>query len=619
MTARILEKVQSHVSGKSREYLSDPIYTVRDGRYVIPVKSEHRGKVRGIIHDTSGSGQTVFVEPEDVLQIGNQIRELEGAEREEIQVVLQKLSAVAGSVADSAIPSIARASELDLALGKARLAFDLQATAPVPGPPASIKIEGGRHPMLDAATVVPVSLEVGRTFDGLLITGPNTGGKTVAIKCVGLFVLMAQCGLFLPARDVEFGVFSQIWADIGDEQSISQSLSTFSGHIRNISEALKGLKAEALVLFDEIGAGTDPSEGAALAKVLLRHFQAKGAKVVASTHYGELKAFAYSEPGFQNAAMEFDSKSLRPTFRVILGAPGASHALKIAERFGIPSALIEEAKIAQGEQDRDIAEMLEKLEEAQKQARQAQSQADRRTAELKEAEETARRKLAEADEIRRTVHEKASETIESALRELRIQAAEVLDELKKSGGPDKAISEAREKLKSIQSEGAELAESFATSKTKSSAETVIAKGASVRIDGYSQTGILLSDPKSGTVAVQIGPLRLTVPVGKVIALSTKAAPPPKSKSPSTLRLAQSAPTEIHVRGMRAEEALERVERFVDDAILAGLHQVRIVHGKGEGILRSLIQKNLRSHRGVSMVRDGDPAEGGSGATIVQFA
>ncbi|MBC8065470.1 MAG: endonuclease MutS2, partial [Chlorobia bacterium] len=344
LTSRILEAIQAYTSGSRRDLLSDPIYTVRDGRYVVPLKAENRGKIRGIVHDTSGSGQTIYVEPEDVLQLGNGLREAESAEREEILKVLHGLSLKVSSVANEIIDGIERTSDLDLVLAKARLAFEMKATPAQKGDMHSIQIQGGRHPLLDSSTAIPLELAVGGRHGSILITGPNTGGKTVAIKTIGLFVAMLQSGMFVPAIDVRFGPFTQIWADIGDEQSLQQSLSTFSGHIKNIAEALKILRKGAIVLLDEVGAGTDPAEGAALARAILLEMQSKGATILASTHYGELKAFAYSEDGFTNAAMEFDAKSLKPTYRLIMGAPGASHALKIAERYGIPPSVVEKAK-----------------------------------------------------------------------------------------------------------------------------------------------------------------------------------------------------------------------------------------------------------------------------------
>ncbi|HZH98634.1 MAG TPA: Smr/MutS family protein, partial [Fimbriimonadaceae bacterium] len=405
--------------------------------------------------------------------------------------------------------------------------------------------------------------------------------------------------------------------DIGDEQSLQQSLSTFSGHIKNISQALRELEKGALTLFDEIGAGTDPAEGAALAKAILKAIKAKGAIVLASTHYGELKAFAYEEEGFANAAMEFDPKSLRPTYRLIMGAPGASHALRIAERYGIPKDVVEEAKEALGTQHQEIAAMIEKLEHAQRQARTAQGEADRRLHELRKAEERANKKLAEAEEIRRTVHSRASAVIEEALREIRLEAQKHFDELK--GAVDaKSQSEVRSKLKELQEVGQSFAEDFKPRERKRpEADPELVKGMSVKIQGYSQVGTVLEEPKGGSTLVQMGPLKLTV---KTRDLSPVKGPTEPKRAAGNVRLqkAQSANTELHLRAMRAEEAMDTLERFLDDAVLAGLPQVRIIHGKGEGILRKLTQDLLRRYPAVKSFREGEPGEGGHGATVVVF-
>jgi DNA mismatch repair protein MutS2 len=622
LTSRIVESIQSYTTGSRRELLSDPIYTIRDGRYVIPLKAENRGKIRGIVHDTSGSGQTIYVEPEDVLQLGNNLREAESAERDEIQKVLQGLSGKVSAVAKEIIDGIERTASLDLVLAKARLAFDMKATPAQKGEAHSLLIQGGRHPLLDPAKVIPLEIAVGGRHGSILITGPNTGGKTVAIKTVGLFIAMLQSGLFVPAIDVRFGPFTQIWADIGDEQSLEQSLSTFSGHIKNISEALKGLRKGAIVLLDEIGAGTDPAEGAALARAILLDMHAKGAAILASTHYGELKAFAYSTEGFTNAAMEFDSKSLKPTYRLILGAPGASHALKIAERYGIPSDVVEQAKVGLGEQHLDVAAMLERLEQAQKQARIAQGEADRRSADLKKREDTAAQKLAEAEEIRRNVNQKAQGLIEEALRQIRLEAAEVFEELKRSGVDQKALDHARTRLKDLQEVGQDFAEEFAkrTPKPKEAKPlpgAALKAGATVKIDGFGQTGVLLADPKDGKAQVQVGPLKMTAKVSQLTVVES-TAPAHKARVNIGLQRAQTATTEIHLRGSRAEDAMEELEKFLDEAVLAGLPSVRIVHGKGEGILRQLSRQMLQRHQHVKGYREGEPGEGGAGVTIATF-
>ncbi|MEJ5169794.1 MAG: endonuclease MutS2 [Fimbriimonadales bacterium] len=618
MAHRLTEKIHSYTV-RYREYLSDPIYTTRDGRYVVPLKAEHRGKIRGIVHDTSSSGQTIFVEPEDVLQLGNALRELEAAEREETLRVLSRLSAEVGRIAIDLEASLEVAGRIDLSLAVARLAFDDRACVPTIAEGCGIELRAARHPLLDPNTVVPLDIEVGFEWDALLITGPNTGGKTVAIKTVGLLALMVQSGLFPPADACRIGPFSQFWADIGDEQSLQQSLSTFSGHIRNVAEALRNLQPGALVLLDELGAGTDPAEGAALAKAILLSLQRGAAKVVASTHYGELKSFAYNTAGMRNAAMEFDAKSLRPTYRLLMGAPGASHALKIAERYGLPKEVVEEARNALTSEQQDLALMLEKLEIAQRQARIAQSEADRRTAELRKAEAEAARKLAEAQEIRRNAHAKAREEVERVLREIRQQAAQVFEELKRSADPRKQ-QEARRRLQEIQAEGDRAAEAFRPSEQGHMEEVDIGPGLAVRVEGYTQIGTVLTQPKEGTVQVQLGPIKMNVAVGRLRPVTDDAGKkaPAKGRTNLSLSRALSAPTEIHLRQLRAEDAERELEKFLDDAVLAGLDQVRIVHGKGGGVLRKATHDLLRKHPHVRSFGFAEPADGGQGVTIARF-
>jgi len=626
---RIQDRIQSYTTGSTRDLLSDPIYTVRDGRYVIPVKAENKGKIRGIVHDTSSTGATVFIEPEEILQLGNALREIEAAEKTEEQRILAALSAKAGAVADEAIPGIEQAGFVDFLLAKAKLGYDLKGTIPQPLRSTGIKIQGGRHPLLDPMVAIPLDIEIyapnieqssnpaiQQSTGSVLITGPNTGGKTVAIKTVGLFALMAQSGIPAPALDVRLGPFSQVWADIGDEQSLQQSLSTFGGHIKNIAAALSGLKPGALVLLDEIGAGTDPAEGAALAQALLLEMHRRGAAILASTHYGELKAFAYNTPGFQNAAMEFDVKSLRPTYRLLMGAPGASQALRIAERYGISKEVVDKAREGLGEQQQSIADMLEKLDLAQKQARIAQGEADRRLADLKHKEREAEKKLAEAKEVREHAHARAQEAIEAALREIRLEAARLFDELKRA--PDqKAVGKVRQDLKGLQEVGTDFAKELAP-RREQAPPSGITKGMSVRIEGYNQIGTVVDEPRAGTATVQVGALKMTVPADS---LRPAAAPgPDHRRAEANLRLqkAQTASTEIHLRAMRAEDAERELERFIDDAVLAGLDSARVVHGKGEGILRKLTQDYLRRHPHVKSFRSADASEGGDGVTVVQF-
>lgn len=612
-TSRILERIQSYTSGPARDLLSDPIYTVRDGRYVVPVKSENRGKVRGIVHDTSATGATVFVEPEDVLQLGNAVRELEAREREEISRILATLSGKVGAVAEELATGIEAVAGLDFALAKARLAFEQKAATPDVYDGHFIDVRQGRHPLLEAEKVVPLDLSVGKESQGVLITGPNTGGKTVALKAVGLMVAMAQSGMFVPAIHCTIGVFTQIWADIGDEQSLEQSLSTFSGHVKNIAAALTKLKPGALVLFDELGAGTDPAEGAALAKAILATMQERGAVVVASTHYGELKAFAYSQPGFINAAMEFDSKTLRPTYRLLLGAPGASQALRIAERYGIPAEVVERAKEGLSEQHLDVTRMMEELERAQLRARQAQSEADRRTAELAKLESKALQKIADAEASRKRAHEQARYAIDEGLRELRLQAADLMRELKRSPG---ARAAAKDELAALQSLGEELAKPFRGSEPTAplGSPHAISKGMAVKVQGYSQPGVVLEFVKDGQALVQLGIVKMAVPIESLQPIVGKAVAAAPRRN-LRFEKAQTASSEVQLIGMRAEEAERSLLGFLDEAALAGIDKVRIVHGKGEGILRKMTMEALRRHPAIANYHEADPAEGGAGVTI----
>lgn len=617
---RILERIQAYVSGKARDYLSDPLYTVREGRYVIPLKSEHKGKIRGIIHDTSATGSTLYLEPDDVIAAANDARQIEAAEREEEKRILTLLSRKLAHISDATVGSLTLLGELDLIFAKARLAAQMKANVPEEVPGNFIKIQGGRHPMLDPETVVPIDIEVGKDAN-VLITGPNTGGKTVAMKTVGLFVAMMQSGLMPPAIHVKFGSFSQIWADIGDEQSIEQSLSTFSAHVKNIASALNNLQPGGLVLLDEVGAGTDPAEGAALAQAILLEIQAKEAVVLASTHYGELKAFAFSEKGFTNASMEFDAKSLRPTYRLILGAAGASQALKIAERYGIKHHVIERAIAGLTDQQQNLAEMLHELENSQKRARAAQSEADRRTAELRDLELKAERKLKEAEDIRKRANERSHDAIETTLREIRIQAEDVIESLKKQGVADpQKIQKSREDLRALDALGKDLSRKFKQEPKAipAGSKTDYRKGDVVQVLGFQQNAVLLEDSVGKEVFVQMGALKMKVDVRKLSPTQQKLVSPSSNKSKMGLSKTMTATTEITLRNMRAEDAVQLLERFLDDAILGNVPWVRIVHGKGEGILRQITQDYLKKHPEVKNFRDGDATEGGQGVTIATF-
>ena len=617
-SSRLVERIQSYASGKFRDLLSDPIYTVRNDRYVVPLKAENRAKLRGIVHDVSSTGQTLFVEPEEVVELGNKLREHESAVREEVSRILAALSDQVGEHAEEIAAGIETAAQIDLRFAKARLAFDMNADPPTRLQGSRIELVRARHPLLDPGIVVPLDISLGQG-DSLLITGPNTGGKTVAIKCVGLCVLMAQSGLFPPASQCRLGPFSQVWADIGDEQSLQQSLSTFSGHIKNIAEALKSLKSGALVLLDEIGAGTDPAEGAALAKAVLLQMAEKGATILASTHYGELKVFAFDSPGFRNAAMEFDLKTLRPTFRLMMGAAGSSQALRVAERFGIPREVVTSAMQLMSEEHRATAELFEKLDKAERHARTAQSEADRRLHALTQAEEKATKKLHEAEAARRSAREDATAELQSQLREIRLQAADLFEQMKKVAAGSPELESARESLNRIQRTGQEAIAKLESPKSQEPEPAQsLRPGESVRIEGYNQIGTLLELQKGGQALVQVGSLKMTVRQADLRAVPKAQAAPKSVGSVNRLQRALNSSTELHLRHQRAEEAEILLAKFIDDAVLAGLHAVRIVHGKGEGILRALTREFLRKHPDVANFRDGEPGEGGQGVTVATF-
>jgi len=612
--ARIIERIQAHTSGPNRDLLSDPIYTVRQGRYVIPLKAEYKGRIKGIIHDTSATGSTIFLEPDDVLNAANAARQIETQEREEEKRLLTLFSRKVGNIATITIGALTELGKVDITFAKARLGAEMRAQVPIRISGHHIEVKSGRHPLLDPNSVIPTDIELGGE-QSVLITGPNTGGKTVAIKAVGLFVAMMQSGLLPPALHCRFGHFTQLWADIGDEQSIEQSLSTFSAHLKNIASALNNLKPGALILLDEIGAGTDPAEGAALAQSILLEFQSKGGTVLASTHYGELKAFAFSTEGFINASMEFDQKTLRPTYRLILGAAGASQALRIAERYGIQPHVVERAKEGLSTQQRDIAEMLQNLENAQKQARAAQSEADRKLSELKQLEAVAERKLQDAEDIRKRANERAKDAIDSELRNIRIEAEELFEQVKKGKG---TVQDAREKIRAIDHKGKHLAKPFQPKKTVESTQVALKKGDHVSVLGFQQNGVLLEDPSGREVLVQMGIAKMKIDIRKLIPTGAKPTQATSNKHKLSLNKTMNARTEITLRHKRAEEAIQELERFIDDALLGNVPWVRIVHGKGEGVLRQVTQEFLRKHKDVKSVRDGDATEGGQGVTIATF-
>ena len=608
-----------------QKYLQDPIVTMRSGRFVVPVKAECRGEVPGLVHDTSASGATVFVEPMGVVEANNEIRVLMSRESAEIERILQELSNEVGGFAGGIIESWRAAVELDLIFAKGNLAYRMKASMPAVNDSGRLALYKARHPLIDPQKVVPMDIELGRGFDTLVITGPNTGGKTVSLKTMGLLTLMAMCGLMLPVGDnSEISVFEKVLADIGDEQSIEQSLSTFSAHMTNIIKIIGQADGRSLVLLDELGAGTDPVEGAALAMAILEALREKGAKIGATTHYAELKVYALQTPGVENACCEFDVATLRPTYRLLIGVPGRSNAFAISGRLGMSDRIVDRAReLVSGESLRfeDVMQNLEesrqKLEEERRLAQQerAQAQAENRAAREKRErlEQDAGKELEKAREQAAQLVARTRGQIDALLNEM--------EELKRQQNKNLS-AEQKAKLKS----GLRALESAADPVRKKETEAYILPrplkaGDDVLIFDIDKAATVLETPADGDkVLVQAGIIKTRVPLSNLRLLEGKEK---RQKQRSTARNVPSraqAPvmTEVDVRGQNAEEALMSVDSVIDSALLSGISQLTVIHGKGTGVLRAAIQQHLRTHPSVRSFRLGVYGEGESGVTIVEL-
>lgn len=586
--------------------------------------------IPGIVHDTSASGATVFVEPMAVVELNNELQETRSLEEREVERVLRHLSGQVAGEAGPLLTGLAALAELDLALAKARLADAMKAVRPRMNEEGWIRIVGGRHPLL-TGKVVPIDVWLGREARVLVITGPNTGGKTVTLKTIGLFCLMAQAGLFVPAEPgTELAVFSGIYADIGDEQSIQQSLSTFSSHMSNIVRILQVMDARSLVLLDELGAGTDPTEGAALAMAILDHILAAGARAVATTHYSELKAFVHNRPGMQNASVEFDVETLAPTYRLIMGLPGRSNALEIAARLGLPAPVLAQARARLTHDEVRVDDLIRNLEETRRAAAAELAEARR----LREENQRLREELvaarAELEARRQAVLEKAREEARRLLHAARREAEAVLAELRRlqRQGDLEAARKARRRLDQLRDQLDSSTPSGAVQGAPLRQDQVVA-GLAVLVPSLQQVGIVTEPPGAdGQVAVQVGGMRVRVPWHELrrapaAAPAEKPAERPRPAPRPGVGLMAEKRThlspELHVRGMTVEEALEAVDKYLDDAVLAGLSRVRIVHGKGTGTLRRAIHEHLRADRRVKAWRLADPAAGGHGVTEAELA
>ena len=622
---RVREQLNSIIHSQAyKNMLQDSVVTMRGDRYCVPVKLEHRNNFNGIAHDQSSTGATVFMEPMGVVQQNNRIKELKSEELEEIEKILRRLSEMVAEESEALFANIELLTELDFAFAKGELSLSMMASEPKYNTNGYINIKKGRHPLLQADTVVPTDIHLGKDFTILLITGPNTGGKTVALKTIGLFCLMGQSGLHIPAFDnSELALFDEVYADIGDEQSIEQSLSTFSSHMTNIVQILSSLSDNSLVLLDELGAGTDPTEGAALARSILDFMHERKIRTVITTHYSELKVYALSTEGAENASCEFDVETLRPTYRLLIGIPGKSNAFAISRRLGLPEYIIDNAKEILSHEDIRFEDVISDLEISRKTVALEQERAEvyRKEAEtLKKQLESQKAKLAEQ---RETILNKAKEEARNTMRLAKDEADRLLKEYQKQLRVSQKESEVvrqeiRDKLAVLDTE----AESVRESRDLRPLPKHLKNGDRVYVHSVNQSGSVISPPDaSGDVMVQAGIMKIKVHISNLSMDETKTISKPQATS-SARAVRTSAgkgiSAELDLRGMNAEEATSAADKYLDNAYLSGLSQVTLIHGKGTGILRSAIQGMLKKRPHIKSHRLGRFGEGEDGVTIVEF-
>ncbi len=624
-TDRIKEKLNQMLrSPNFQKYVQDPIITVRNGRYVVPVRAEYRAQVPGLVHDQSGSGATLFIEPMAAVEMGNELKQWELKERQEIERILAALSGEVAPYADQLKEDVDTLSQLDFIFAKGLLSRRMNGVSPKLNENGYLSIVRGRHPLIDPDKVVPSSLWLGKEFTELIITGPNTGGKTVTLKTVGLFTLMAQAGLQVPADlGTELAVFEQVFADIGDEQSIEQSLSTFSGHMTNIVTIMHEVTPRDLVLFDELGAGTDPTEGAALAQSILTRLLNIQVRTMATTHYSELKAFALSTRGVENASVEFNVETLRPTYRLSIGVPGKSNAFEISRRLGLPENLIDAAKKLLSSEDlrfEDVIANAEYHRQIAEKERELAEEAARETVRLRDEAEKLRKEM---EEKRETTLRKTREDARRLMENTRRESEAILSDLKRLRKNAGADGDANAIRKRMDHDLDELSDGLRTPQEDASeAPKTVQVGDRVKILTLGQEGTVLSAPDShGEVQLQAGIMKFKANISQLRLLKDKQE---KEKKPKTSVVAQTGAMdrtvkmECDVRGMTREEAILTVDQYLDAAVLAGMGEVSIIHGKGTGVLRAGIQQELRRHPHVKSMRLGVYGEGEDGVTIVKL-
>lgn len=620
----IKNHMNDYISGKHTQYLSENIVTIRDGRYVLPVKQEYKNKFGGVVHDQSASGQTLFVEPQAVLVLNNRQQNLMAQERQEIHRILIELSELAGMYQQEIKNNAEALTQLDFLSAKSKLAKAMKATEPVLNQDHVVKLRKARHPLIDPKKVVPNNIELGTSFDTMLITGPNTGGKTITLKTLGLLQLMAQAGLFITAEEgSQLTVFNEIYADIGDEQSIEQSLSTFSSHMDQIIRIMKDVTEDDLVLIDELGAGTDPEEGASLAIAILDDLRGTQAKIAITTHYPELKLYGYNRARTTNASMEFDLKKLAPTYRLRIGIPGQSNAFAIAHQLGMNEAVVDKARSLMNDEDSDINKMIERLTDQTKAAEQLHETLKQNV----DQSITLKRQLQNGlDWYNQRVQkqlEKAQEKADEMLAKKRQKADKIINDLeeqRRAGGQVRTnkVIEAKGALNKLERENQNLARNKVLQREKRRHDVSV--GDTVKVLSYGQQGVITKKLGDHEFEVQIGILKVKVTDRDVEKISTQAAPKKAERAVRSSRGLRStrASSELDLRGQRYEEALTNLDRYIDSSLLAGLNTVTIIHGIGTGAIRNGVQQYLKRNRHVKSYSYAPANQGGTGATIVHL-
>ncbi len=625
---RIKEKVD-HIlhSAEYQKYFQDALVTVRGDRYVIPIKQEYRHQFPGIVHDQSASGATLFIEPMAVVNMNNDIMQLTAAEKNEVLRILTALSGKVGAAAQSIYENIHQLAHLDFTFAKARLAIRMNAVLPVINSNGYVGLLQARHPLIPKDKVVPIDVELGKTFTTLLITGPNTGGKTVSLKTVGLFALMAQAGLFIPALSGStMPVFQNVYADIGDEQSIEQSLSTFSGHMTNLVRILQEVSSHDLVLIDEIGAGTDPEEGAALAMAILEYLQEIGAATIATTHYSELKTFAYTRPGVENGSVEFDVQTLRPTYRLLIGVPGSSNAFAISKRLGLSDMVIDRARQLMSTEHKEFATVLEELETQRNSYIERASLIQTKEQEIELLQRRLQREQNEWREKKQDLQRKARDEAASLIRQTRREAESLIKELKEQFAVNEEkqrqnkIQQIRKRLQQRTGALTGLEHPAIDEDMKPVDMKAVKPGDEVYVATLGKNGSVLS-VGADDLTVQIGILKMNVSandclVSKKSTVTVKEAKIER-KTPARLNVAQlqGVSRQIDIRGMTIDEAVPTLDKFIDDAVMTNLPEVLVIHGKGTGALRKGVRRYLENHPNVQKVKIGEYNEGGDGVSV----